>query len=172
VLESQSLDVGIVTSIVGIRRIEIVFEGEADHAGTTPMTLRHDALVAAADTVVSVRRAAEQLAAEGAGYFVATVGILTVDPSASNIVPGRSRLVIDIRTTDSSLTKQFVETIDRESSAHARTAQVARARLRRCPMDHPSSATKIYDPNCVRAPTNWASSKWICRAAPGMMPRS
>jgi N-carbamoyl-L-amino-acid hydrolase len=126
VLESRSLDVGIVTSIVGIRRIEIVFQGEADHAGTTPMTLRHDALVAAADTVVSVRRAAEQLAAEGAGYFVATVGILTVDPSASNIVPGRSRLVIDIRTTDSSLTKQFVETIDRESSAHARTAQVAR----------------------------------------------
>src|SRR5258708_26331485 len=48
VLESQSLDVGIVTSIVGIRRIEVVFQGEADHAGTTPLGLRHDALVAAA----------------------------------------------------------------------------------------------------------------------------
>ena len=47
VLESQSLDVGVVTSIVGIRRIEFVFEGAADHAGTTPMKLRHDALVAA-----------------------------------------------------------------------------------------------------------------------------
>ncbi len=46
VLEQRALDVGIVTSIVGIRRIEIVFQGEADHAGTTPMALRHDALVA------------------------------------------------------------------------------------------------------------------------------
>jgi N-carbamoyl-L-amino-acid hydrolase len=129
VLESQSLDVGIVTSIVGIRRIEIVFQGEADHAGTTPMALRHDALVAAADTVVSVRRVAEQLAIEGADYFVATVGILTVDPSASNIVPGRCRLVIDARTTDPALTTRFIEIVDRESLAHAAGARVARASL-------------------------------------------
>src|ERR1700739_1405304 len=78
VLESRSLDVGVVTSIVGIRRIEIVFQGEADLAGTTPMALRHDALAAAANTVAAVRRVAEQLAAEGENYFVATVGILTV----------------------------------------------------------------------------------------------
>ena len=126
VLESRSLDVGVVTSIVGIRRIEIVFQGEADHAGTTPMALRHDALVAAAHTVVSVRKAAEQLAAEGPGYFVATVGVLAVDPSAANIVPGRCRLVIDIRTTDPSLTGRFVETIDRESVVHAEAARVTR----------------------------------------------
>jgi N-carbamoyl-L-amino-acid hydrolase len=127
VLESQSLDVGIVTSIVGIRRMEVIFQGEADHAGTTPMSLRHDALVAAAATVTSVRRAAEQLAAEGADYFVATVGILHVDPSASNIVPGRCRLVIDARTTNPALTQRFVESIDRESAAHASAARVARA---------------------------------------------
>src|SRR3984893_6527723 len=132
VLESRFLDVGVVTSIVGIRRIEIIFQGEADHAGTTPMALRHDALVAAANTVVSVRReaeklAAEQLAAEGGEYFVATVGILDVDPSGSNIVPGRCRLIIDARTTHPALTKRFVETIDRESLAHADAARVARA---------------------------------------------
>src|ERR1700761_3366163 len=98
VLESQSLDVGIVTSIVGIRRIEVLFEGEADHAGTTPLALRHDALVAAAATVVAVRRLAEELVAAADGYFVATVGILTVEPLASNIVPGRARLIIDVRT--------------------------------------------------------------------------
>ncbi|MDB5618148.1 MAG: Zn-dependent hydrolase [Tardiphaga sp.] len=127
VLESQSLDVGIVSSIVGIRRIEVIFQGEADHAGTTPMALRHDALVAAAATVSSVRRAAEQLAAGGADYFVATVGILSVDPSASNIVPGRCRLVIDARTTQPALTQRFVEIIDRESTAHAMAARVTRA---------------------------------------------
>ena len=124
VLESRSLDVGIVASIVGIRRIEIVFQGEADHAGTTPMALRHDALVAAAHTVASVRRIAEQLAAEGPDYFVATVGILEVDPAASNIVPGRCRLVIDARTTSPALTVRFVAAIDRESAAHAATARV------------------------------------------------
>jgi beta-ureidopropionase / N-carbamoyl-L-amino-acid hydrolase len=127
VLESRSLDVGIVTSIVGVRRIEVVFQGEADHAGTTPMALRHDALVAAANTVASVRDLAERLAAEGPDYFVATVGILTVDPSGSNIVPGRCRLIIDARTTDPALMKRFVEIIDRESLAHASAARVRRA---------------------------------------------
>ena len=128
VLESQSLDVGIVTSIVGIRRFEMVFQGEADHAAT-PMALRHDALVAAAQTVTSVRWVAERLAAEGPDYFVATVGILTVDPSASNIVPGRCRLVIDARTTAPALLEHFMEIIDRESLAHAATARVERASI-------------------------------------------
>jgi beta-ureidopropionase / N-carbamoyl-L-amino-acid hydrolase len=127
VLESRSLDVGVVTSIVGIRRIEIIFQGEADHAGTTPMGLRHDALLAAADTVSAVRRAAEQLAAAGPDYFVATVGILTVEPSASNVVPGRCRLVIDARTTDPALTARFVDIIERESTDHAAAARVTRA---------------------------------------------
>ncbi len=129
VLESQSLDVGIVTSIVGIRRIEIIFDGAADHAGTTPMHLRKDALVAAASTVASVRRIAEQLADEGKDYFVATVGILTVEPGASNVVPGRCRLVIDARTTDPALTTRFVEAVERESAAHAAAARVDRLPL-------------------------------------------
>jgi N-carbamoyl-L-amino-acid hydrolase len=127
VLESRSLDVGIVTSIVGIRRFEIIFQGEADHAGATPMALRHDALVPAAHTVASVRRIADQLAAEGSGYFVATVGILDVDPSASNIVPGWCRLVVDVRTTAPELMQRFTDTVDRESLAHAAAARVTRA---------------------------------------------
>lgn len=127
VLESQSLDVGVVTSIVGIRRIEIVFDGEADHAGTTPLHLRRDALVAAANTVGLIRRLAEQLDGEGPDYFVATVGILSVEPSASNIVPGRSRLIVDVRTTDPALTARFVEILDRESNSAATAARVVRS---------------------------------------------
>jgi beta-ureidopropionase / N-carbamoyl-L-amino-acid hydrolase len=129
VLESRSLDVGIVTSIVGIRRIEIVFAGAADHAGTTPMALRRDALIAAANTAVTVRRVAEQLAAAGLDYFVATVGILTVEPGAANTVPGRCRLVIDARTTNPALTGKFVDEIERESKRHAEQARVLRAPL-------------------------------------------
>jgi beta-ureidopropionase / N-carbamoyl-L-amino-acid hydrolase len=127
VLESRALDIGIVTTIVGVRRIEIIFQGEADHAGTTPMALRHDALVAAAHTIAAVRRVAEQLAVEGADYFVSTVGILNVEPSASNIVPGRCRLIIDARSTTPTLIKRFTEVIDAESQAHAAAARVTRA---------------------------------------------
>jgi len=126
VLESEGVDVGVVTSIVGIRRMEIIFEGEADHAGATPMSLRRDALVAAARTVDSVRRAAEALAAQGGDYFVATVGVLEVSPSASNVVPGRSRLIIDARSTSPAMTQSFLERIDRESAEHARAAGVRR----------------------------------------------
>lgn len=127
VLESQSLDIGVVTSIVGIRRLEIIFEGEADHAGTTPLHLRRDALVAAASTVASVRRIAEALDREGSDYFVATVGILAVEPSASNIVPGRCRLVIDARTTNPALTTRFAAAVDHESEAAATAARVRRS---------------------------------------------
>ena len=129
VLESQSLDIGIVTSIVAVRRIEIEFAGAADHAGTTPMVLRRDALVAAANTIASVRRIAEQLSAEGADYFVATVGVLTVEPGAANVIPGRCRLLIDARTTNPELTRRFVEAIERESEVHAAAARVSRAPL-------------------------------------------
>jgi beta-ureidopropionase / N-carbamoyl-L-amino-acid hydrolase len=128
-LETRAIDVGLVTSIVGIRRIEIVFKGAADHAGTAPMTLRRDALVAAAATVTSVRCKAEELAAAGRGYFVATVGILEVEPGASNVVPGRSRVVIDVRTTDPALTGDFVAAIDAESAHYAAAARVERAPL-------------------------------------------
>jgi beta-ureidopropionase / N-carbamoyl-L-amino-acid hydrolase len=129
VLESRSLQIGIVTAIVGIRRVEITFEGAADHAGTTPMKLRRDALVAAANTVASVRHTAERLAAEGAGYFVATVGVLNVEPGASNVVPAKCRIVIDMRTTERTLTDRFMETIERESARHATEANVVRAPL-------------------------------------------
>jgi beta-ureidopropionase / N-carbamoyl-L-amino-acid hydrolase len=129
VLESQSLQVGIVTAIAGIRRVEITFEGAADHAGTTPMPLRRDALIAAANTVVSVRQTAERLAAEGAGYFVATVGILNIEPGASNVIPQKCRMVIDVRTTEPGLTERFMESVALESDHHAAAARVRRAPL-------------------------------------------
>ncbi len=142
VLESQSIDIGVVTSLVGIRRIEIIFEGAANHAGTTPMHLRRDALVAAAMTVSSVRLVAQRLASEGGAYFVATVGIVSVEPNASNIVPGRCRLVIDIRSTDPSLIERFIKTVDEESSRHAAETDVSRDPL--TTLSH--SAPVVCDP--------------------------
>ncbi|MBV8597247.1 MAG: Zn-dependent hydrolase [Actinobacteria bacterium] len=93
VLERANEPLGVVTSILGQVRAERVFEGRADHAGTTPMAARDDALVAAAEYVLRVRAAAR----DGA---VATVGRLVVQPGEGNVVPARVTLSVDARGTD------------------------------------------------------------------------
>src|SRR3569833_621919 len=87
VLESKNLPVGIVTAIAGQSRIRVEFRGDAGHAGTVPMSLRHDALAGAAELV---------LAAEQCGV-TATAGKLEVAPGASNVLPGQAVLTLDVR---------------------------------------------------------------------------
>ena len=96
-LEQDGIDVGLVTGIVGIRRFAATFEGEANHAGTTPMDRRQDALVAAAPFVLEVRDLALRRG------IVGTVGSLTVHPGASNVIPGRVDLTVEIRGLDESV---------------------------------------------------------------------
>jgi N-carbamoyl-L-amino-acid hydrolase len=129
VLENSGTDIGIVTSIVGIRRIEITFLGQAAHAGTAPMHLRRDAGYAGALTITRVRERAEQLAASGEGYFVATVGIAHFEPGGSNVVPERCRLVVDVRSSEPGLTARFAELLEKDSRDAAETARVAREPL-------------------------------------------
>jgi acetylornithine deacetylase/succinyl-diaminopimelate desuccinylase-like protein len=94
-LERAGAPLGVVTSIAGIVRAGKEFGGKADHAGTTPMDARSDALTAAAEYVLRVREAASAI--EGA---VATVGQLEVQPGAVNVVPERVQLSIDARAPD------------------------------------------------------------------------
>lgn len=108
VLEAASIDVGIVTAIVGITRIEIRLAGEAAHAGTAPMAGRRDAGVAAAEVVLAVRDLARALNQDGEGYFVATVGVLEIRPNAANVVPSEARLVIDARGENAVLVQRFL----------------------------------------------------------------
>jgi len=97
VLEAAGLELGVVTAIAGITRIELLVEGRADHAGTTPMDARADALVAAADLVLRVRALAAARAAAGPGHFAATVGEFSIAPNAANVVPASARLLVDAR---------------------------------------------------------------------------
>jgi acetylornithine deacetylase/succinyl-diaminopimelate desuccinylase-like protein len=94
-LERAGAPLGVVTNIAGIVRCSRDFEGRADHAGTTPMEVRTDALVEAAEYVLRVRDVAAGI--DGA---VATVGQLAVEPGAANVVPGRVRLLVDARAPD------------------------------------------------------------------------
>jgi acetylornithine deacetylase/succinyl-diaminopimelate desuccinylase-like protein len=106
VLAAADAPLGVVTSIVGYARGELVFEGQAGHAGTTPMAGRDDALAAAAEAVLRIRNAAVEI--DGA---VATVGELSVEPGASNVIPSRVRLSVDARAPDSERLARLVEAI-------------------------------------------------------------
>ena len=110
VLEQGGLDIGVVTAIAGITRIEIVVEGRADHAGTTPMASRLDALAAAARLVLGVEALGRQLAV-GPAHFAATVGEFEMLPNAANVVPSRVRLLIDARAEQRPDMERFMEKV-------------------------------------------------------------
>lgn len=129
VLEREGIDIGVVTAIVGITRLEVEFQGRAGHAGTTPMRGRRDPLIAVARLVSWVHETALELAAAGRGHFVATVGIIEALPGGSNVIPRSARIVIDARSEDRRLMNEFREMLDAESRSMAQAANVERSKL-------------------------------------------
>ena len=93
VLDRGGLDIGVVEGIVGIRRWTATVDGFANHAGTTPMDLRQDAMVTAARIIDAV----QVIALELPGRHVATVGRLAAEPGAPNVIPGRATFSLEIR---------------------------------------------------------------------------
>jgi len=106
VLADADAPLGVVTSIVGYARGELVFDGRAGHAGTTPMSARDDALVTAAEAILGIRDSARGI--EGA---VATVGQLTVEPGGSNVIPARVRISVDARAPDGARLEELIDAI-------------------------------------------------------------
>ncbi len=92
VLESLGQSLGIVDAIVGQSRLMFTFKGQANHAGTTPMSMRRDALTAAAEWITCVETTARNTT--GA---LATVGKIDVTPNAGNVIPGTARVSLDVR---------------------------------------------------------------------------
>src|SRR5829696_8209812 len=95
ILEDSNLPVGVVTGIAGPVWLRFILTGEAAHAGTTPMRLRHDALAAAAAVIGRIEKEAGRT-----GTTVGTVGQLDLEPGGINIIPGRVRLSLDLRDID------------------------------------------------------------------------
>jgi allantoate deiminase len=93
-LEAAGIEIGVVTSIVGLRGYRVRLTGQANHAGTTPMPLRRDALAGAARIVLELREAAREREA-----VTANVGKLAVAPGGANVVPGFADFTIDVRAT-------------------------------------------------------------------------
>ncbi len=105
VLEARNLALGVVSGIAGQTRVRVEFTGRAGHAGTTPMTLRHDALCAAAEFILAVERAG----------VTATVGQIDARPGASNVIPGYVTLSLDVRDLKGSRRRAAVEKLHRQA---------------------------------------------------------
>ncbi|MBD3881787.1 Zn-dependent hydrolase [Phormidium tenue FACHB-886] len=110
VLEKAGKEIGVVQGVVGMLRKAIQIKGQANHAGTTPMDLRQDALVAAAQIVLAVQEIALSMPSQP----VATVGFLTVAPNAVNIVPGQVDLTVDMRDLSQDCLNQMLERLQQE----------------------------------------------------------
>jgi N-carbamoyl-L-amino-acid hydrolase len=96
VLEAEGVTIGAVTGVQGISWTEVAIEGQSNHAGTTPMRLRHDPAYVAGEITVLLRR----LAREVGGDQVCTVGKIDLHPNLVNVVPARAVLTLDVRNTD------------------------------------------------------------------------
>jgi N-carbamoyl-L-amino-acid hydrolase len=102
-LEREGLGIGTVTGIVGLRWLDVTIDGAANHAGTTPMDQRQDAMLAAAKFTVAVNDAVRGVP----GRHVATVGRIVASPNTRNVVPGRVELTVDLRDLDAATLDRF-----------------------------------------------------------------
>ena len=110
VLEQTGIVVGAVTGVQGISWQEVTIEGQSNHAGTTPMNMRHDPAYVAANIAVFLR----ELATRFGGHQVCTVGKIDLHPNLINVVPQRAVLTLDIRNTD----EEKLKTAESEVQAH------------------------------------------------------
>jgi beta-ureidopropionase / N-carbamoyl-L-amino-acid hydrolase len=104
-LEKAGLQIGVVEGIVGLRWFEVTITGFANHAGTTPMDQRQDAMLAAAKFAVAVNEAVRSVP----GRTVATIGRMVVSPNTTNVIPGQVVLTVDLRDLDAAKITHFTD---------------------------------------------------------------
>jgi allantoate deiminase len=131
VLEAENLSVAAVTAIAGQSRLNFVFTGRANHAGTTPMRLRHDALAGAAEWITAVEALA--LSVDG---LVATVGQIKATPNAGNVIPGAVTVSLDVRHAEGRPRQAAVDELTERAYAIASRRGLTLACTR--PLDQPS----------------------------------
>jgi N-carbamoyl-L-amino-acid hydrolase len=114
-LDSGEIDIGVVQGIVGIQWWDITIEGVANHAGTTPMNKRHDALLTAAHLIIAVNKVVTSVP----GRQVGTVGRIKAEPGAPNVIPGKVLMSLEIRDLEEKKINTLYEKIKKEAGALA-----------------------------------------------------
>jgi N-carbamoyl-L-amino-acid hydrolase len=129
ILEAEGTTIGAVTGVQGISWQQLTITGQSNHAGTTPMDLRHDAGYVAAEIATSARH----LALDLGGHQVATVGRLDLRPDLVNVVPGSAVMTVDLRNTDEDVLQEAERLLVRrcDELAAAEGVTIDRRRLAR-----------------------------------------
>ena len=117
ILERGGIDIGVVEGIVGIKRWMVTVDGFANHAGTTPMDQRQDALLAAARFI----DASHRIVTEAPGRQVGTVGRIQAEPGAPNVIPGRASLTLELRDLDMAVIDRLFAEIEAAAAEIGRT---------------------------------------------------
>ncbi|MFW5873672.1 MAG: Zn-dependent hydrolase [Bacillota bacterium] len=114
VLQTEDVSIGVVQGIVGIARYKVTVIGKANHAGTTPMKLRDDALVKASKLITKINKIVNDLA----GGLVGTVGTIEVEPGAVNVIPGRVEFTVELRDMEKDKMNIVMENIKEGLDEH------------------------------------------------------
>ena len=129
VLETEAINIGAVENLQGISWTRIDITGQANHAGTTPMRLRHDAGYCAGEISSHVREITWRLG----GQQVGTVGVIELEPGLINVIPAKATMTVDLRNTDNERLKQaekllaeFIEKLAASEGVEIKTARLAR----------------------------------------------
>lgn len=127
ILDESDIDIGVVEGIVGIRWWDVTVEGVANHAGTTPMDKRHDAMLSAAEFALAVNR----VATSTPGRQVATVGRIRAEPGAPNVIPGKVVMSLEIRDLDAAKITAVYDAVraEAEKIAQARKTPISFVQL-------------------------------------------
>jgi N-carbamoyl-L-amino-acid hydrolase len=113
ILETKNIDIGVVEGIVGISWWNVTIEGFANHAGTTPMDMRQDAILAAAHFIIAVNRVVTSVP----GRQVGTVGRIKAEPGAPNVIPGKVVMSLELRDLSGEKIESLYKKIEQEGRA-------------------------------------------------------
>jgi len=148
ILETKNIDIGVVEGIVGISWWNIAIEGFSNHAGTTPMDMRQDALMAAAHLIIAVNRVVTSVP----GSQVGTVGRINAEPGAPNVIPGKVVMSLELRDLSGEKIQSLYKKIETEAQTIAKR-----------------TGTKIsfssIDAMAIPAPTDTRIRKYIDKSA-------
>ena len=138
ILEKENLQIGIVEGIVGIVHWEVLVQGFANHAGTTPMNMRQDALLAASKFIIAVNEVINSIK----GNQVGTIGKIAAMPGAYNVIPGKVTLGLEIRDLSAAKIEQLFVAIEKRAAAIAANTKTKISFVRQANASKPALTDK------------------------------